>query len=247
MTSRWVMRWRSAPEPRLRLLCFAYAGGGASIYKGWSDQFAPDVEVCGIQLPGRESRIGEPPFARMDALVGPLADGLKEVLDAPFVTFGHSLGGLVSFDLARHLRRSGLPLPSHMIVSGRRPPQLPHRDAPIHQLPREEFLAAIRGFNGTDPRVFQHPELLDLAIPILRADLGISETYRYLSEPPLDCPITALYGSADPSVTRTEATAWGVQTSGPFDTRAFPGDHFFLRSAQPQLLAELHDLLNRIR
>ncbi|MCA2218370.1 thioesterase domain-containing protein [Jidongwangia harbinensis] len=237
--NRWLVRWRQPAAPRVRMFCFSYAGGGASVYRSWPESLPGWVDVCAVQLPGRESRLSEPPYGDMDALVGPLADALDASLDLPYVTFGHSLGALVSFELARHLRRTGRPLPRHMFVSGRRAPQLVDRDWPIHRLPTPELLAAIQHLNGTPPEVFAHPELVELAVPLLRADFAISETYRYRPEPPLSVPMTAFGGWADGGVTHDDLNDWAVQVDGPFRQRMLPGDHFFLRPQAAQVHAEV--------
>jgi surfactin synthase thioesterase subunit len=239
----WVVRRRVLPAPRLRMFCFPYAGGGASVYRDWPRWLPPDLEVCAVQPPGRESRLAEPPYTRLPDLLPPLADALSGLLDGPFVTFGHSLGGLVSFELVKYLRRAGGPQPEQMFVSGRRPPHLPGRERPIHDLPDDDLLTAVLRLNGTSPEIRSHPELLELVIPLLRADFAISETYHYTPETPLACPLTAFSGLADPSVTRSEAAGWAAHSRSGFVLRMLPGDHFFLSTAQRQLLGEITHLL----
>jgi medium-chain acyl-[acyl-carrier-protein] hydrolase len=239
----WVVRRRMVPQPRLRLFCFPFAGGGATVYRDWPRLVPPDVEVCAVQPPGRESRLGEDAFTRLHDLLPPLAGALGGLLDVPFVTFGHSLGSLVGFELARYLRRHGGPLPQQLIVSGRRPPQGHDQHEPMHKMDDERLLETVLELNGTSPEIREHPELLELAIPLLRADFAVSETYEYTPEPPLPCPITAFSGLADPHVTRSEAAGWAEHTSGGFALRMLPGDHFFLTTAQGQLLAEISHLL----
>ena len=243
----WVVRRRVVPEPRLRLFCFPYAGGGATVYQDWPRLLPADVEVCAVQLPGREARLGEPGYTRLFDLMPPLADALGRLLDTPFVTFGHSLGALVGFELARYLRRGGGPLPQQLMVSGRRAPHLANQGAPLHELTDDILLDAVLELNGTSPEIRSHPELLELAIPLLRADFALGETYRYTPEPPLASPITAFSGLADPHVTTAEATEWAQHTSGGFELHLLPGDHFFLTTAQGLLLAEVTRLLSGIR
>ncbi|GAA1313724.1 thioesterase II family protein [Pseudonocardia xinjiangensis] len=242
----WVVRRRVVAHPRLRLFCFPYAGGGATVYRDWPRLVPPDVEVCAIQPPGRESRLGEEGFTRMHDLLPPLAEAIGGLLDVPYVTFGHSLGALVGFELGRHLRRVGGPLPQQLLVSGRRPPHMPGDHDPIHKMDDDHLLETVLELNGTSPEIRQHPELLEFALPLLRADFAISETYSYVPEPPLPCPITAFSGASDPHVTRSEAAAWAEHTSGGFGLRMLPGDHFFLTTAQGQLLTEISDLLTQL-
>ncbi len=216
---RWTIRWPASRPPRLRLLCFPYAGGGASIYRPWREHLPPDVELCGVQLPGRESRLSEPPWYQLSTLIPQLHRGLAEFV--------------------RRLRKHGDPLPRHVFVSGRAAPQVPPRDDPVHQLPDDEFIKAVARFQATRPEVLANPELLELVLPALRADFALSEQYRYAPEPPLPCPITAFYGIGDPSVRKEDVAAWETQAGTGWTVRAMPGDHFFLRPSQPRLLAEI--------
>jgi surfactin synthase thioesterase subunit len=238
-----VVRWGGGPQPRLRLFCFPYAGGGASVFHGWRGQLPHDVEVCAIQLPGRESRMPETPYDSLPDLVPPLSAAIEPLLDRPYLTFGHSLGALVSFELARYLRRAGAPAPDHMFVSASAAPQVGRDDEVIHRLPDDEFLAAVERLNGIAPEILALPDLLELLLPLLRADCTVSEVYRYLPEPPLSCPMTAFHGVADPSVRRDDMAAWAGQTTGPFRLREMPGDHFYLRAERGRLLADITSVL----
>jgi medium-chain acyl-[acyl-carrier-protein] hydrolase len=232
----WLPYRVAKPHARLRMFCFPYAGGGASIYRSWSTFLPPDVEVCAIQMPGRESRVREQLFNRYRPMTVALADALGPFLDLPFVFFGHSLGALISFELARELRRRGQTLPLHLFVSGRGAPDLPLREAPIHALPEPEFIAELRRLNGTPEAVLQHEELMRLVLPILRADFSVNETYVYTGEEPLDLGISALGGLGDDDVTREDLQAWRQQARGSFRMRMFQGDHFFIHSTQNLLL-----------
>ena len=239
----WVRCSQPHPQARLRLFCFPYAGGGASIYRTWSAGLPRDIEVCAIQLPGRENRLSDPPFIRLTLLVRTLAQVLGPYLDIPFAFFGHSMGALLSFELARHLRRQKRSGPVHLFVSGHRAPQLPDPDPPIHRLPDPMFVAELRRLNGTPEEVLQNAELRQLVLPVLRADFAICETYDYSSEEPLDCPIFAFGGTQDDEVSRDELGAWREQTSSSFRLRMFPGDHFFLHSAQALLMQDIAEEL----
>jgi medium-chain acyl-[acyl-carrier-protein] hydrolase len=220
----------------MRMFCFPYAGGGASVYRGWGASLPADVELCPVQLPGRESRMREQPFDRPEPMVLALADALKPYMDMPFLFFGHSMGAMLSFELSRELRRRGQALPLHVFVSGRRAPQMPAREEPIHDLPEPEFLAKLRELNGTPEEVLQHEELMRLLIPILRADFAINETYAYTPEEPLECGLSAFGGLGDEDVTREDVAGWREHTSGRFRMRMLPGDHFFLHGSKDLVL-----------
>ena len=134
----WIKRSGHYPQTCFRLFCFPYAGGGASIFRTWPERLPPDIEVCAIQLPGREDRFGEPTFENLSSVIDVLADVLCPYTDFPFAFFGHSLGALISFELTRRLRRQKTPCPMQLFVSGHRAPQIPDPDPPIHQLPDVE-------------------------------------------------------------------------------------------------------------
>jgi len=214
------------------MFCFPYAGGGASAYRGWAASLPPSVEVCPVQLPGRESRLREPPFTRPEALIQAVADALIPYLDMPFVFFGHSMGGMIGFELTRELRRRGKAQPLHLFVSGRRAPHLPPREEPIHDLPEPEFIERLRELNGTPEEVLQHAELMKLLTPVLRADFSVNETYEFTAEERLDPGISAFGGLGDEEVTRDDLDLWRQHAKGRFRLRMLPGDHFFLHSAK---------------
>jgi medium-chain acyl-[acyl-carrier-protein] hydrolase len=233
---RWLAYREVNPRARMRMFCFPYAGGGASIFRGWAASLPADVEVCPVQFPGRESRLREQPFTRSEAMVAATADALQPVFDLPFVFFGHSMGAAVGFELTRELRRRGWPQPLQLFVSGRRAPHLPPREEPIYALPEPEFLIKLKELNGTPQEVLEHEELMRLLIPILRADFEVNETYTFAAEEPIDVGISALGGIGDEDVTREDVEAWKEHTRGRFRMRMLPGDHFFIHSAKNLVL-----------
>jgi medium-chain acyl-[acyl-carrier-protein] hydrolase len=230
----------------MRLFCFPYAGGGPRAFHGWPDHLPPDIELWVAQLPGREARFREQAYTRLGALVAELVPAIAPHTDVPHALFGHSMGALVAFTLARELRRAGLRRPELLMVSGRRAPQQPDTDPPIHALPEDQFLEKIRELNGTPDAVLQNEELRQLLIPILRADFAVCETYEYVPEAPLDCPIVAFGGVEDPDVSREDLVAWSEQTTRSSSYRMFPGDHFYLLDEIAPLLEEISSHLDRI-
>jgi medium-chain acyl-[acyl-carrier-protein] hydrolase len=227
-------------EPAFRLFCFPYAGGGASVFRDWPDHFPKSVEVCAIQLPGRETRLNEPVFTRLHPLVQELAQALLPLLDRPFAFFGYSVGALVAFELTRHLRAQYRMRPAHLWAAACPAPQVPDADAPIHTLPERDFRDRLRRFNGTPTDVLEHEELMAMVGPILRADFALRETYTYVADAPLDCSITAIGGMQDREVGEAALLAWQEQTSRSFRLRMLPGNHFFLHSSQAGLLQAVY-------
>ena len=234
---RWIPFRKPDPKARLRLFCFPYAGAGALIFRKWSDGLPRDIEVCPIQLPGRGTRLTEPPFTKLPCLIEALVRALDPLLDKPFAFFGHSLGALIGFELARQIRRQYGVHPVRLFASAGCAPQIPHRASPIHTLPDKEFLAELRRLNGTPRELLDHEELMEVMLPILRADFALYETYLYSTEPPLNCPISTFGGLQDRRVNESDLEAWRSQTSASFSLRMFPGDHFFLK--EPLLLRAL--------
>jgi medium-chain acyl-[acyl-carrier-protein] hydrolase len=240
----WFNCQTTGTLPAVRLFCFPYAGGGAGIYRGWGDILPRHVEVCAAQLPGRGTRVREPAATDLGALVRALADALENKLDRPFAFFGHSLGALICFELARHLRERGGPQPIYLFVSGRRAPQLPGTQRVIHDLPEPEFIEELRRLRGTPTEVLEHPELMQLLSPPLRADFSLAETYAYAPGPRLNCPISAFGGLQDEEVGREELEGWKEQMTGRFKLRMMPGNHFFLNDVQQPLLRSIAEDLS---
>ncbi|HEX8696269.1 MAG TPA: thioesterase domain-containing protein [Longimicrobium sp.] len=235
----WIQHPRPRPGARLRLFCLAHAGAGASTFRGWADALPAAVEVCPVQLPGRENRMAERSFDRMDPLVEALGPAVLRSADLPFAVFGHSNGALIGFELARRLRREGAPRPVHLFASGRRAPDVPPRTPPTHRLPDDQFLADLRTLGGIPEQVLAHTELLALLLPLLRADVALNETYEFREEPPLELPITAYTGLADARAPREDVEAWARHTARAFTVRGFPGGHFFIFSERDRVLETL--------
>lgn len=249
-TSSWLINFKPNAQAKLRLFCFPYAGGTANIFHAWQASLPSTIEVCPVHLPGRGKRLREMPFTHYQPLVQALAEGLRPYLDKPFVLFGHSLGAMLSFELARQLHRMQLPQPRHLFVSGRRAPQVVNSEPPAHNLPDDQFIATLRKLNGTPAEALAHPELMQLMLPLLRADFEVCDTYTYMAEEPLAIPLTVYGGIFDTGVSREHLEGWQQHTTGAFSLRMFPGDHFFINTSQaallPLLLEDLTPLLSKL-
>ena len=231
--------WASCPRPRrdalLRLFCLPYAGGGGSIYHNWSRSLPEWIEVWLVHLPGRERRMSEPPIADMAQLADAAAAGLAPFLSGRFALFGHSMGALIAFELARSLQRQGRPLPARLVVSAFAAPDLVATVTPIHDLPDEAFLRELEALYGTPRDALANVELLSM----LRADFRAVETYRFVPGQALDCPIVAYIGADDLVVSSQSMEAWRRHTGKSFLLRTLAGDHFYLRSDRTQLWEHL--------
>lgn len=242
----WLVQYDGVTEARLRLFCFPYVGGGASAYRTWRGALPDTAAIHAVQLPGRETRLREKAISRMDDLLPPLFAALEPYLDTPFAFWGHSMGALISFALARHIRQQRALLPRALFLSARRAPQLPPRTAPTHDLPRPAFLEELRQLGGTPEAVLQNEGLMALLLPILRADFELVETYRYQPAAPLACPIIVYGGADDDTVPQADLAQWQIHTTNTFEVKVFEGDHFYLRTQERALLAELGQQLTRL-
>ena len=246
----WIAHAKSNTDAKLRLFCFPYAGGGASTFSSWPESLTSNVEICPIELPGHGCWIGERPFNRLEPLLKELTLVMLPYLNKPFTFFGHSMGGLVSFELAHLLRRDYNLSPVHLFISSCHAPQIPESKPPIHHLPEPEFINELRSLNGTPESVLENAELMELFLPILRADFAAIETYVYTPKPRLNSPITVMGGLQDYEVSCEDLEAWREHTNANFSMQMFQGDHFYIHSARSLLLQfldrELQTIVKRI-
>jgi medium-chain acyl-[acyl-carrier-protein] hydrolase len=227
-----------------RLFCFPYGGSGASIYRPWAQKIVPTVQLCPIQLPGRENRHAELPIIQFDRLISTLVEVLRPLLDSPFAFYGHSLGALTAFEITRELRRQGMSRPAQLFISGCRAPQL-SQAPPMRLMSDRDFLATIERLYGDLPSAIRSdPDMLDLFLRMLRADFDLLESYRYVPEEPLEVPIHVFGGMDDAHVHQSHLEAWRIHTAGQFSLRMYVGDHFFIRrGAENQFLQDLNRFL----
>jgi medium-chain acyl-[acyl-carrier-protein] hydrolase len=221
---------------KVRLFCFPYSGASSTIYASWSMELPEYVELHPVELPGRGNRVTEPPHTRIGSLVQKLARELLPLLNMPFALFGHSLGALVSYELARFIRKEFMIKPLHLFVSARRAPQFPDHDSFVHDLPESDLLEELRILGGTPEEMLKNNELMKFLLPIIRADFAICETYSYIIDMPLECPITAFTGLDDKWITIDQIEGWKEHTRANFKYRVLQGDHFFIKSQRQALL-----------
>jgi medium-chain acyl-[acyl-carrier-protein] hydrolase len=231
------------PTGTCALVCLPYAGGSASIFDTWQRQTSV-LDIVAVQLPGRANRIAEPPLVSLAEMVDRLTTELAG-LGRDYALFGHSMGALVAFELARRIRDDGLDGPRALFVSAYPAPDLPI-PPPVYNLPRPELIRWLVDNGGLDIDVAQHDELMDVLLPALRADLAVADTYAYRSAPSLPWPIRVFLGAEDPSCTLADVGGWHRQSTRGCEVDVLPGDHFYLHD-QAALLVELieRDLVTR--
>ncbi len=222
---------------RPRLIVFPHAGAGTAAYVRLARELAArGVDTAVVRYPGRETRLGESPAQSVGALVAQLAVELAPLGAGDFSFFGHSLGSLVAFELAHAWQQAGVRLPRRLWLSGRRPPQVPADEPPLHGLPDREFLAAVGGrYDALPPALLAEPELVALMLPVLRADFRCAETYAFTPRPPLAVPLTILRGADDRWVPAASAAGWAAHTTQAVAEHVLPGGHFYLEGALPQV------------
>lgn len=235
-TSAWLVRPRPVARPRLRLFCFPYAGGGASAYRGWAPHMPPDIDVVAVQLPGREERLRETPFHDLRELLPVIADELAPWLNVPYALFGHSMGALIAFELARTWAAQGRPETARLFVSAHCGPRKPHCLPSIEGMSDVALAVLLKQLGGSSDAALADRELMEIMLPLIRADLTICERYRYAPGEPLSSPVTALGGIFDTFVRRSDVAAWRAETRGAFDQHMFPGGHFFLDGSRARVL-----------
>lgn len=245
-SEKWLANRREVPGSRLRLFCFPFGGGGASVFSSWQKGVPANIEICPVQPPGRENRLSEAPITRMPQMVLQLVEVLAPYLNLPFALYGHSVGALICFELARQLRRQGLRSPQWLFVSGHPSPDLPRRRPKVSHLARPELIKALREHFEVAPELLDNQDLLDFILPTLRADYELVETYAYQEEPPFEFPVSVFGGSRDPEAKEDEILAWRKHTTGPFRTKILEGNHMFINNAREALVGEISKDLRRL-
>ncbi|WP_392535313.1 SDR family NAD(P)-dependent oxidoreductase [Nostoc sp. C117] len=240
--SKWIVHHKSDPNTRVRLFCFHFLGGGASAFREWENELPSDIEVCPIQLPGRENRLGEQPFTQMAPLVETLVEVLLPYLDKPFAFYGHSMGAIISFELARQLRRCEYPSPIHLFIAAY---WAPHLKTPFQQqgnLVKNQLPSIV----DIPTSILENVELIKTLKPTLQADRSILNDYTYLEEEPFNYPISVFGGLEDEHVRDQDLAPWRIHTCKEFQMKMFPGKHLFLLSERKLLLRTISEQLKSL-
>ncbi|MFI9273483.1 thioesterase II family protein [Kitasatospora sp. NPDC052896] len=240
----WIRRFHPAPDAKVRLLCLPHAGGSASFYFPVSAALAPEIEVLAVQYPGRQDRRSEPSIGTVAELADQVYRALGELDDKPLALFGHSMGAVLGFELARRLEADGRPA-AVLFASGRRGPGT-HRAEFVHQRDDDGLVAELKSLSGTNTALLGDEEILRMILPAIRNDYRAIETYQRPEGGPLSSPVVVLIGDDDPKSTVEEAKAWAEETTGEFSLRVFPGGHFYLATQQQAVLGEITDRLRAL-
>jgi surfactin synthase thioesterase subunit len=226
--SPYIWRARRA-DCRHRLICFPHSGGGAGVFAGWLDSLPPEIELTAMQLPGRQNRIHEELPTEAGPLIRSVTQALRPLLTGPrFSFFGHSCGALLAFEVARALQVRGGPTPVHLFVSGQASPEAAKQGPELHRLSEEDFRTEVLGLGGFDEEVAADDEVMEALLPVVLADFRLWERHPIAPVPRLNAPITAFTGQADHRAPLKSIEGWRAHTNAAFETRLFPGGHFYL-------------------
>jgi medium-chain acyl-[acyl-carrier-protein] hydrolase len=238
----WVRFHGRTRNARIRLFCLPYAGGGASAYRAWIEALPPEIEGCSIQLPGREDRLDERVYTRMEPLVANLATALLPYLDMPFALFGHSMGAAIAYEIACKLQFMGRN-PLHLLTSACRAPNIRRKQSLTYTMSDDAFIDELRRLGGTPAEVLTDPDLMSLMLPLLRGDFELSETYYRPTLSRLDIPLSVFGGVSDQEIDESELRAWQDVTTGPFSLKMFSGNHFYFQDSSNALASTIAELL----
>lgn len=239
MTTNWLVRRDPGPYTEFRLFCFPYAGAGAAAYHRWHAAAPASVHVCAVEQPGRGTRVGEPAQEDFSTLVRDLADRFEEIEPGPFAFFGHSMGGLVAYELTRELRERGSRGPMRLVVSASAAPGTPRVRRSLAGADDAAVCEELRDLGGTPEWVLDDEDLMAMALPAVRADYAALDSYRPRQHAPVDVPITVLGGRDDPIVPPEHLEGWRRATTAGARTRLYPGGHFYLHDHAEHILASV--------
>lgn len=241
----WFIHPRPNPNANVRLFCFHPAGSNALFFYNWAKELHPSIEPISIQLPRRSSHLENPLLTRMEPVISYLCEAILNYCDKPYYFFGHSLGALIAFELAHALQKNNKPLPYCLFTSGKTPPHLQIQKLTYH-LSDKDFIDLVKEYNGIPTEIINDNSLMALFLPILRADFELLETYVYQDRSPLLCDLIALGGIDDPIVKPNIIKEWQKYTSGTFNYHLLPGDHFFIKSEQKNVLKIVTQEIHKI-
>jgi len=242
--SPWFACFHPSSTSKIRLFCFPHGGGSPFFFRDWGTSFSQEFELFALNLPGRGNRIQDPLLRDMDDLATAIVDALQPYLDKPFAFFGHSVGALVCFEVARRLEAQGFPSPMRIFISAHEAPHRIAEKTPMYNLPDEELLKVVKELEVIPEGALEDQELADIVLPPLRADFQLAETYQFKGKE-LTAPISAFGGTEDPLVRQIELQEWERYTTGQCQLTMFEGDHFYLESHRSSLIEKISSQLSQ--
>lgn len=245
VAERWVRRFRDDDECETKLVCFPHAGAGASTYRTWPVGLPPDIGVIAVRYPGREDRFDDPFPSALEALADDIADALGELTRHRLVLFGHSMGASVAHEVALRFQERGRP-PAALCVSGRQPPHALAGRRLIHGTD-EEIIAHVVSFDAGRAAAFEDAGLREIVLPAVRADYRLTDDYSGGRKPPLHCPVYGYAGDDDSELRPEQMRGWADMTHSTFRLKVMPGGHFYLKSDEAMLLADLSKVLDVVK
>jgi surfactin synthase thioesterase subunit len=235
--SQWFRRVDARPAAALRLVCFPHAGGSAAFFRTWTERLSPGIEMAAVQYPGRADRLDEAVVHDAETQVRRIVAALPQLADRPLALFGHSMGAILAYEVARSLEAAGTP-PAHLFVSGCRAAHVPG-ERRVSELDDDKLVDVLTWMGGTDTTLLADPDLREMVLPYVRGDFRLVETYRHVPGPLLRTPVTSIVGEDDKVATIDAAARWAELTTGAFAQRVFPGDHFYLVPHRDKVIAEI--------
>lgn len=241
--SKWFVKYRHEQHSKLRIFCFPYAGGSASMYNDWAEYFPTNADVFAIQAPGRETRFNEAPINDIKELIEGLSQAIFPYLDVPYIFIGHSNGALIAFELARMLQRLGNFKLRHICLSAKRAPHLPPNKEPIFDLPYDKFIEELRVFSTIPESVLNDPKMMEVFMPMLRADFGLADLHNFMDGQLLKANATLFWGKDDKDIPNEDVLAWKKHILGKIESIGFEGGHFFIHHQKENFIQEISKII----
>ncbi|MFZ1289610.1 MAG: thioesterase domain-containing protein [Melioribacteraceae bacterium] len=242
--NKWILRPKIRGNAKLRLFCFPYAGSSALVtYKFLVDSLPQEIEVCLVEFPGRGTRIAENLISDTNIVVNQIFEALKEFMDLPYIFFGHSMGALISYELAFTIESNLYPTPKKLYLSAHNAPNIKRNGKLMHQLNKDEFLSELIRMDGINKEILEHEELMELVLPIIRSDYQLCETYKFSERANLNIPFHVFGAQDDYDVQPDNLILWNDLTKADFKMDIFEGDHFYIIKQKDIFLQKFRQLL----
>ncbi|PEC24139.1 thioesterase [Bacillus thuringiensis] len=230
----------------MKLFCLPYAGGSAVVYSKWTKKLEDFIELYPVELAGRGKRFNEPFYDSMEDAVNDIFNQIKDHLNQTYAFFGHSMGSLLVYELCQKIKKMGYPEPSHIFFSGREAPQTVKDEYTVYDLPDEEFIKYVFHYGGMPESFLENKMLLDIFIPILKADFKIVETYQYIEKDfNLNCDFSILSGEKDQKLDFANLKGWEKFTIGNCTYFTFEGGHFYINEDIENTIACINKQLKK--